>query len=173
MDYNIENKGFVCFFYRLINSRIFWLGSLAFMLVISAGFLIWIGSNKAVIDVLISKLNSARLIVIIGVIFGLIAPKSFSFKIIAIGIIFWGVILGVDYSMADFSNISKINFVLSLPLNEILPSIFEPNFSTKNDLNFIKIFKIVNLISFILIAISFLVLTLSWFIYNARSSEKI
>lgn len=164
MDYNRENKGFVCFVYNLQRRRIFWFCVFLFVVAVCVCFR---AATQGVADVLAVKADSARLIIALGALAAFTAPKSFALKILGYGVIFIGVILGVDYSTSDFSGVSKIDFAFSLPLNELAPSIFTPDFLITSG----NLYALTNLISFILIGTFMLVMLLSWFVYNARSSE--
>ena len=165
MDYNIENKGFVCFVYNLQRRRAFWAVLLAVLAVKFILCELFLGG--AVADALVVKLRFATLFAAFGVCVAMCAPKVFSVKLAGFFLIFLGVIFGLDYSTSDFSGVSKIDFAFSLPLNELAPSIFTPDFSITSG----NLYALTNLISFILIGAFMLVMLLSWFVYNARSSE--
>jgi len=84
---------------------------------------------------------------------------------------FLGAIFGLDYSTSDFSGVSEISFPFALPLSEICPSLFAPDFSAANEAGFIKIYARANFAFFAVFGAFCLVMILSWFVYNARSSE--
>ncbi|WP_299029762.1 hypothetical protein [uncultured Campylobacter sp.] len=169
MDYNIENKGFVCFVYNLQRRRAFWaalLTVLAIKFILCELFL-----GGAVADALVVKLRFATLFATFGVCVAMCAPKVFGVKLAGFFLIFLGVIFGLDYSMSDFSGVSEIGFPFALPLNEICPSFFAPDFSATNEAGFTKIYAWANFAFFAVFGAFCLVMILSWFVYNARSSE--
>ncbi|MGP1485898.1 MAG: hypothetical protein ACTTJC_07440 [Campylobacter sp.] len=166
MNYNSENKGFVCYVYNLQRGRVFWIYVAIFGLIFLA-----LIQTIAITDVMIAKTNFAKFIIIIGALTALIAPKTFALKILAYVVIFLGVILGIDYSNSDFGAISQENYTILFSLNEILPSFFGPNFELKNDPDVFKFIKFINLSGFVFIAIFMFVMLIGWFVYNARSSE--
>ncbi|MFC2571948.1 MAG: hypothetical protein ACFNUU_06090 [Campylobacter sp.] len=169
MDYNIENKGFVCFVYNLQRRRVFWAALLAVLAVKFILCELFLGG--AVADALVVKLRFATLFAAFGVCVAMCAPKVFGVKLAGFFLIFLGVIFGLDYSTSDFSGVSEIGFPFALPLNEICPSLFAPDFSAANEAGFIKIYAWANFAFFAVFGAFCLVMILSWFVYNARSSE--
>ena len=90
MDYNIENKGFVCFVYNLQRRRAFWAALLAVLAIKFILCELFLGG--AVADALVVKLRFATLFAAFGVCVAMCAPKVFGVKLAGFFLIFLGVI---------------------------------------------------------------------------------
>lgn len=168
IDYNQENKGFICLMYNLQQSRLFWLivlYALLLKLLIFGFFLDYSFINVAVVKI---RFATAMAAFGIGIIF--LAPKIFLVKILGYVFTFWSVILGIDYTRRDFSTVTKEDFSLLVPLHEYF-AFFTPDFLLHGNSDEINFYLNVNFGFFIVFGAFMLLLLISWFIYNARSSE--
>ncbi|MFL1705997.1 hypothetical protein ACHJH3_03215 [Campylobacter sp. MOP7] len=169
IDYNRENKGFVCFVYNLQRTIIPW----AILLAVVLG--LFALSFSFANSLLLVQLRFALIFIAFGAIIAMINPKSFIVKLVAYAFIFLGVIFGLSYSNgAENFNIHEltVSFPFGLELHKILPAVFAPDnanfFGSSEARDTISLFGFG---SFALIGAVFLVMILSWFVYNARSSE--
>lgn len=168
LDYNRENKGFVCFVYNFQRTIKPWAILLLFLACLFAVSFCLQNS------LLLVQLRFALAFVAVGSVVAMINPKSFIVKLIAYAFIFLGVIFGISYSKEAGENLQNqaVSFPFSLPLDTILPSVFAPDRANFfGDEGTRQILSCVGFGSFVLIGAVFLVMILSWFVYNARSSE--
>ena len=130
MDYNRQNKGFVCFMYSFGRSRVVY-AVLMILMALLAGFLTLTSSAQA--DV--SNLQIALGIILCGLLLILVNPKIFITKLIGYLIALAGVMIALHNANllgADFN----LYFYASLIFGAFM-----------------------------------MLMLLSWFVYNARSSE--
>lgn len=169
VDYNRENKGFVCFVYNLQRTLVPW----AALLAVLAG--LFALSFSFANSLLLVQLRFALVFIAFGAIIAMINPKSFIVKLVAYAFIFLGVIFGLSYSSgAENFNVNEpvASFPFGLELHSLMPAVFAPdsaNFFGSNEAR--EMISLVGFGSFALIGAVFLVMILSWFVYNARSSE--
>ena len=130
MDYNRQNKGFVCFMYSFGRSRVVY-AVLMILMALLAGFLTLTSSAQA--DV--SNLQIALGIILCSLLLILVNPKIFIIKLIGYLIALAGVMIALHNANllgADFN----LYFYASLIFGAFM-----------------------------------MLMLLSWFVYNARSSE--
>ena len=136
MDYNRQNKGFVCFMYGFGRSRAVY-AVLMILMALLAGFLTL--SSNAQADV--SNLQIALGIILCGLLLILVNPKIFIIKLCGYLLSLIGVMIGLH-------NINLLSH------------------TEQNSAVFSAYFYIV-----LLCGLYLMVMLLSWFVYNARSSE--
>ncbi|WP_445142638.1 hypothetical protein [Campylobacter sp.] len=169
MDYNKENKGFVCFVYNFQRTLVPWAALLA---VLATLFALSFSFENSL---LLAQLRFALVFIAFGAVIAMINPKSFIVKLVAYAFIFLGVIFGLSYSNgAENFNAGEpvVSFPFGLELDSLMPAVFAPdsaNFFGSNEAR--EVISLVGFGSFAIIGALFLVMILSWFVYNARSSE--
>ncbi|WP_169976333.1 disulfide bond formation protein B [Campylobacter sp. RM16191] len=162
MDYNKDNKGFVCWIYNFQRTRKPWMA----LFLVCIGLLVGSFFCSAS-DPLSMIIRSILAIILLGAIIAMIEPKSFVVKLIAYIFIFLGVIFGLSYTNESKTlSLENFSFPFGLPLNEWMPAIFLPKSAEIS-----SSLSVVGFIGFAFIGAVFLVMILSWFVYNARSSE--
>ena len=162
VDYNIENKGFVCWIYNFQRTRKPW----AALFLVCAALLV--GSFFCgALDPLSAIIRSILALIAFGAVIAMIEPKSFAVKLIAYIFIFLGVIFGLSYTNeSETLSLENFSFPFGLPLDSWLPFLFAPkNAEISGSLSTI------GFVGFAVLGVVFLVMILSWFVYNARSSE--
>ncbi|CAD7288928.1 hypothetical protein LMG7974_01239 [Campylobacter majalis] len=136
MDYNKEDKGFVCFMYRLSNNRIVYV-AFAFAVAVLALVLntfFYCDSNSFIL------VMASFFMITLAPIFITVNPKKFILKLL-------GLLSALACFLVLLHNLNKLN------------SVTQSN-----------IFGIYFYICLVLAGLCLLML-LSWFVYNARSSE--
>ena len=129
MDYNRQNKGFVCFMYGFGRSRVIY----AVLMVLVAFLLGFLTLNSGEADV--SNLQIALVVMLCGLLLIFVNPKIFIIKLIGYLIALAGVMIALHNANllgADFN----LYFYASLVFGAFM-----------------------------------MLMLLSWFVYNARSSE--